>query len=150
MHPAGSVLPVDWGEGKWVVWATAAVLAVPLAQLKPNREDVSQHHRDRMAVKAWPHPPLVLIPAQLFLGLLMELLDRISTMSRPRQLCQHAQGGQVTPAEGYRTKVGTNKTVLAALALSAGLPPASPADLQRYAASHEAADRVTWFYGRLE
>src|SRR3954465_14371940 len=45
--------------------------------LLPHQEAVRQHHADRVAVEATPPPPLVLVPAQEPLGLLMVLLHPV-------------------------------------------------------------------------
>src|SRR5918996_4652794 len=63
--------------GKRVAGAAAASRFVPLAQLQPDQEAVGQHDRHGMPVKAWPQPPLILIPAHFTFGLFMELLDGI-------------------------------------------------------------------------
>jgi hypothetical protein len=61
---------------KRVAWATPAWLVVPLVPLQPDQKTVGQHDRHRMPVEPGPQAPLVVIPAQLPLVLLMERRDR--------------------------------------------------------------------------
>src|SRR6266567_8644816 len=83
--------------GKRVAWATPVCVALALPQLQPEQKAHGQHHRDRMAVKARPQPALILVPAQLLLGLLMALLDGMPAMGSMYQLLQRGRGWQVTP-----------------------------------------------------
>ena len=69
--------PPSRSRGKRVAWATPPALSVSLPQLPLDQKAVCQHHGERMAVKTWPQPALVLFPAQLAFRLLMELLDGI-------------------------------------------------------------------------
>src|SRR5437870_9996264 len=83
--------------GKRVAWATPFWVTMALPEFQAEQKAQGQHHRDRMAVKARPQPALILIPAQLLLGLLMELLDGMPAMGSMYQLLQRGRGWQVTP-----------------------------------------------------
>src|SRR6266699_3296976 len=83
--------------GKRVAWATPFWMAMALPQLQPEHKAQRQHNRDCMSVKARPQPALILIPAQFFFGLLMELFDGMTTMGIIHQLLQRGRGRQVTP-----------------------------------------------------
>src|SRR2546427_9843949 len=66
--------------GKRVAWATPFWVTMALPEFQAEQKAQGQHHRDRMAAKARPQPALILIPAQLLLCLLIELLDRLPAM----------------------------------------------------------------------
>src|SRR2546428_817008 len=83
--------------GKRVAWATPFWVTMALPEFQAEQKAQGQHHRDRMAVKTRPQPDLILIPAQLLLGLLMELLDGMPAMGSMYQLLQRGRGWQVTP-----------------------------------------------------
>src|SRR5918992_4419340 len=61
--------------GKGVPGTPWPLLAASVLHLQPDQEAVGQHHGGGMAVEAPPPPTLILVPAQLPLGLLVELLD---------------------------------------------------------------------------
>src|ERR671916_3153753 len=97
---AGSVLRRRSERGgKKVAGATSPGLTAALAQLQPDQKTVGQHHRDRMPMEARPQPSLVVVPAQLALGLFMKLFNRMAPMGIPRQLCQRGLGGRGSPVE---------------------------------------------------
>lgn len=50
------------------------------AGLHPDQKTVAQHHQHGVAMKPVPAPPLILIPPQLCLGLLMILLHPVAAM----------------------------------------------------------------------
>jgi hypothetical protein len=83
-------------RGKGVAWATPAAWRTSLTPLQSHQEAVRQHHSDRMPVEASPQAALVVIPAQLALGLLMELLDRMAAMGIAGQLACGSVSQQVT------------------------------------------------------
>jgi hypothetical protein len=85
--------------GTRVAWAGPLALSVP-PPLQPDRKAVGRHHGDRTAVNTWPQPALV--PTQLALGLLMELLDGIPAVGIAGQLLQRGLSGQVAPAKSPR------------------------------------------------
>src|SRR5688572_17373676 len=66
--------------GKRIAGATTLALTASLPQFQPDQKAVGQHDRHRMPMKAGPEAPLILIPPQLPLGFLVELLDRIPPM----------------------------------------------------------------------
>jgi hypothetical protein len=72
-------------------------MTVAVLQLLPRQQTHGQHHRRGMAVKAWPQPALILIPAQLLFGLFMELLNGMATMGIIDQLVQRSRGGEIAP-----------------------------------------------------
>jgi hypothetical protein len=53
----------------------------------PDQKTVAQHHQRSMAMEAMPQPPLILIPAQLILGVLMEPFDVVPPMRVFHQHC---------------------------------------------------------------
>ena len=64
--------------GKSSTGATTSPPSLPLLPLPPHQVAVGQHHRHRMPVEPGPQPPLVLVPAQQPLRLLVELLHPIA------------------------------------------------------------------------
>src|SRR4029453_18694784 len=60
----------------------------PLARFHPHQKPVAQPHRERMARKPLPAPPLILIPAQLRFRFLMILLHPVAARGI---LDQHGQ-----------------------------------------------------------
>jgi hypothetical protein len=95
---AGSVRRWPLGRGGTrVTGATSPALSVPLPPLQPDQNAVGQHDGDCMTVKAWPQPALVLVPAQLALGLLMKRLARMPPMGHGGQLLQRGLRRQVAP-----------------------------------------------------
>ena len=63
-----------------------------LLPLAPDQETVGQHHTDRMAMKTRPQPPLILIPTQEPLGLLMILLHPMPSVGILHQTIQGTFG----------------------------------------------------------
>jgi hypothetical protein len=63
--------------------------------LEPDQEAVGQHHRDGKAMQAGPQSALVLVPPQLSLGLLRELLDAMTAMGIAGQLLQGGLAGRL-------------------------------------------------------
>jgi hypothetical protein len=86
-----------WHMGSITVWTTLARPMVSLSQLQPDQQAVGQHDRRGIVVEARPEPVLVLIPAHLSFGLLMEWLDRIPAMDIASQFLQSSGGWQVDP-----------------------------------------------------
>jgi hypothetical protein len=83
--------------GKRVAWATPSGMILALSKLQPQQKPHGQHHGDGMAVKAWPQPTLLLIPAQFPCGLLMELLNGMAAMDILDQFLQRHRGRQGAP-----------------------------------------------------
>src|SRR5919106_926592 len=84
-------------RGKGVPGTPGATLVSSVLPLQPDQEAVSQHHCGGVAVEAPPAPTLVLVPAQLSLGLFMELLNSIAAMGILHQFLQWSSGRQVAP-----------------------------------------------------
>ena len=74
--------------GKGVPGTPWAMLSASVLHLQPDQEAVGQHHGGGMAVEAPPPPTLVLVPAQLPLGLFMELLNSMPAMAILHQFLQ--------------------------------------------------------------
>src|SRR4051794_14297392 len=70
---------------------------LPLLPLTPDQEAVRQHHADRVPMEARPQPPLVLIPAEQPLGLLMILLHPVSAVGILHHLRQRRARAEVAP-----------------------------------------------------
>jgi hypothetical protein len=68
-----------------------------LVVLLPDQETVGQQHHHRVAVEPRPQPPLILVPAQQSLGLLVILLYPVPTMRVPPHLLQRGLRPQVAP-----------------------------------------------------
>ena len=68
-----------------------------LLPLAPDQETVGQHHTDRMAMKTRPQPPLILIPTQEPLGLLMILLHPMPSVGILHQTIHGHLRPEVTP-----------------------------------------------------
>src|ERR671919_1558579 len=84
-------------RGKGVPGTPGATLVSSVLHLQPDQEAVSQHHCGGVAVEAPPAPTLVLVPAQLSLGLFMELLNSMAAMGILHQFLQWSSGRQVAP-----------------------------------------------------
>src|SRR6267142_240822 len=96
---AGSVLRRDVGRGgKRVASATLVLGAAPLLPLQPDQKAIGQQDGDGMSMKTRPQPALILVPAQLTLGLFMKLFDRMPPMGIPSQHFEGSIRGQVAPA----------------------------------------------------
>ncbi len=79
---AGSVLRRYVGRGgKKVTAATPSRVTAPLPLFQPDEKAVRQHHGHGMPMKPRPQAALVLVPAQLPLGLFMELLNSMPAMA---------------------------------------------------------------------
>src|SRR3954447_662212 len=63
--------------GKSPPRSSRAGLLLPFSPFLPHQKAVRQHHADRVAMEATPPPPLVLVPAQEPLGLLVVLLHPV-------------------------------------------------------------------------
>src|SRR5262249_57385689 len=70
---------------------------LPLLPLLLDQEAVGQHHQDAVAVEPRPQPPLVLVPAQEPLGLLVELLHPGTPVGVLHHLLQRHLGPEVAP-----------------------------------------------------
>src|SRR5690242_12723616 len=68
-----------------------------LAHFQPHQKTIAQHHRDGVATKAIPAPPLILIPAQLGFGFLMILLDPVAAVRILDHQGQRRGGREITP-----------------------------------------------------
>jgi hypothetical protein len=95
---AGSVLRRYVGRGgKRVASATLSRVAALVPLFQPDQKTIGQHHGHGMPMKSRPQAALVLVPAQLPLGLFMELLDGMAPVGIPGQLCQCGLRRQVAP-----------------------------------------------------
>jgi hypothetical protein len=83
--------------GKGVPGTPWTLLASSVLHLQPDQEAVGQHYGGGMAVEAPPPPTLILVPAQLPLGLCMELLNSMAAMAILHQFLQWGSGRQVAP-----------------------------------------------------
>ena len=83
--------------GKRVAWATRPLRPAPLPPFQPNEKAVGQHDGDGMSMKPQPQAALVLIPAQLTLGLFMKPFNRMPPMGVPGQHFERGLRGQVAP-----------------------------------------------------
>jgi hypothetical protein len=93
---AGRVWRQGFGRGgKRATWATLPRVTVPLPLLQPDQKAVRQHHGHGMPMQSWPQPPLVLVPAQLSLGLFMKLFNRMPAMGPADQLFEGGLRGPV-------------------------------------------------------
>jgi hypothetical protein len=90
---AGSVRRWPLGRGgKRIAGAAPPGVTGPFPPLQPDQKAIGQHDGGRVPMKPWPQATLVLIPAQLALGLLMKLLDRMPPMGHAGQLLQRGLG----------------------------------------------------------
>ena len=95
---AGSVLRRYFGRGgKKAASATTLGVMLPFLQSQPDQKAVRQQDGHGMPMKSWPQPPLVLIPAQLALGLFMKLFDGMPPVGIPGQYLKGRVWGQVAP-----------------------------------------------------
>src|SRR5262249_37580665 len=103
------------GGGKRRALRPAPGLLLPLLPFLPHQEAVGEHHRHGVAVEARPQPPLILVPAQQPLGLLVILLHPVPPVRVAHHLSQRCLRAQVGP-------------VVTPLAVAAVLPdqPARP------------------------
>jgi hypothetical protein len=83
--------------GKGGAGTTAPFLPVWLVLRQPHQEAVGQHDCERVPVERLPQATLVLIPPQLPLDFLMELLDRIAPMRIAGLFLQLRHGRQMAP-----------------------------------------------------
>src|SRR5579871_3753123 len=79
---------------------------LPLLILLPDQKAVRQHHAYRVPMKTRPQPPLVLVPTQEPLRLLVELLHPVSAMRVLHHLLQRHLPPEVAPP-GPPLAVGT-------------------------------------------
>jgi hypothetical protein len=70
---------------------------ISFAPFQPHQETVTQHHHDRIAMKAVPQAPLILIPAQFAFRFFMILFDPMTPMGIFNHLTQTCVRGKVTP-----------------------------------------------------
>src|SRR5262245_34487672 len=95
---AGSVCLRDGGRGgKRATSATLPGVMVPFLQAQPDQKAVCQQDGHGMPMKPHPQAALILIPAQLALGLLMKLLDGMAPMSIAGQRIEGRVRRQVAP-----------------------------------------------------
>src|SRR5512135_3500577 len=80
-------------RGKSSARTTPPTLLLPLLPLPPHQVAVGQHHRHRMPVEPRPQPPLVLVPAQQALGLLVVPLHPVPSVG----VLHHRQQGHPRP-----------------------------------------------------
>src|SRR5262249_20624065 len=118
--------------------ARPAASAHPLAlvELLPDQEGVGQHDQHTVAVEAGPQSALILIPAQQFLGLLVELLHPVS----PVRVLHHPLEAHVRP------EVAPGVAPLAVAATPPDQPADSPLALRGYppaAQGHHAGTQPT-------
>src|SRR5690349_16774893 len=83
--------------GKRPAPPAAPACPLPLTPLLPHQEAIRQHDRHRVPVKALPQPPLVLVPAQQALGLLVVLLHPVPPVPVLDQPLQWCPGPEVAP-----------------------------------------------------
>src|SRR3954451_24030914 len=102
---------------------------LPFSPFLPHQEAVGQHHADRVAVEATPPPPLVLVPAQEPLGLLMVLLHPVPPVCILHHRFQRHRRAEVAPVVPPLAIGGilTNQPAQSATARP-GLPPAADSD----------------------
>src|SRR5262249_19795511 len=79
--------------GKRPARATTPALLLPLLPLPPHQVAVGQHHRHCVPVEPRPQPPLVLVPAQQPLGLLVGPLHPVP----PVRVLHHRHQGHPRP-----------------------------------------------------
>src|SRR5262249_53055275 len=70
---------------------------LPLSPPLSDQQPVRQHHQPPVAVEARPQPPLVLVPAQKPLGLLVVLLHPVPSVGVLHQPLQRYTLAVVTP-----------------------------------------------------
>src|SRR2546428_10017288 len=104
---------------------SAPFALLPLVPFQTDPKTVAQHHRERVAMKPIPAPPLILIPAQFRFPFLMILLHPVATR---RILDQHGQ-------RGVRGEVTPEILPISVLAPSRALPN-QPADVARAPPRH--------------
>src|SRR5512135_3842592 len=83
--------------GKRSAGTTTPTFELPLLPLAPNQIAVGQHHRHGMPVEPRPQPTLVLIPAQLPLGLFVVLLHPVSPVGVLHHRGQRHRRPEVAP-----------------------------------------------------
>ena len=83
--------------GKKLARSASSRGVLPLPPFQPDEKAVTEHHQDRMAVKAMPQPSLVLIPAEQGFTFFMELFDPISTMGVFHHPGQRRRRREVAP-----------------------------------------------------
>src|SRR5262245_8021357 len=72
---------------------------LPVVELLPDQEAVRQHDGDRVPVEPGPQPPLVLVPAQQPLRLLVVTLHPVPPVRVLDQLRKRRLRPEVTPVE---------------------------------------------------
>src|SRR5919106_3205016 len=113
--------------GKRVPGAAWTPLGPSVLHLQPDQEAVSQHHAHPMAVKALPESSLVLVPAQLSLGLLLELLNGMAAMGILCQFLQGSRSWQIAPVVLGVPLPPSGRSLPKQPALSSPIPGALPA-----------------------
>jgi hypothetical protein len=83
--------------GKRVASATLRGMMGPLRPLQPDQQAIGQHDGHGVPMKPRPQAALILVPAQLALGLFMQLRDRMPPMGIPGQCCEGDIRGPVAP-----------------------------------------------------
>src|SRR5262245_30595078 len=70
---------------------------LPVLPFLLDQETVGQQHQHTVAVEPRPQPPLVLVPTQQTLGLLVKLLHAIAAVGILHHLLQRRRGTEVAP-----------------------------------------------------
>ncbi len=83
--------------GKSPPGATTTPPGLPRLPFLPDQGAVGQHHRRRMPMGPGPHPPLILVPAQEPLGLLVEPLHPVASVGVLDPLSQRHPRPEVAP-----------------------------------------------------
>src|SRR5437588_438637 len=83
--------------GKRPSRTTTTAYLLPLPKLVPDQKAVGQHYQHTVAVKARPQTPLILVPAQQLLGLLVELLDPVPPVCVLHHPLQRHSRSKVAP-----------------------------------------------------
>src|SRR5512143_1340050 len=83
--------------GKRPAGTTTPALLLPLLPLLSDQEAVGQHHTDRMPMESGPQPPLVLVPAQQTLRLLVVPLHPVPPVRVLHHRRQRLLRPEVTP-----------------------------------------------------
>src|SRR5512135_84118 len=83
--------------GKSPAGSTPPGCLLPLTPLQPHQEAGGQHHTDRMPMEPRPQPPLILVPAQQTLGLLVISLHPVPPVRVLDHLIQCCVRPEVAP-----------------------------------------------------
>src|SRR5262245_38965091 len=95
---AGKVWRRGFGRGgARVACATPPRVMPLLPHRQPDQNAIGQHDRHGMPMKPPPQAALILVPAQLALGLCVELCNRMPPMGIPSQRFKGRVRRQITP-----------------------------------------------------